>query len=132
MLRAMWPLHQGRPQIEIVLTPALGRQKMIRVLLADSGAGSDQAAFELVLDEDDCLLCNTTVLGQVQLAGAIAGSYPIYGIRVEIPQLGFDDRIRAVGVPTTPTGFDGIAGFRFLNRFGYGNFRNPKQFGIEL
>jgi hypothetical protein len=27
--------------------------------------------------------------------------------------------------------FDGIACFRFLNRFTYGNFGDPGQFGLE-
>ena len=26
---------------------------------------------------------------------------------------------------------DGIAGFRFLNRFTFGNFGNPSEFGLE-
>lgn len=131
MPRVSWSLNQGRPTVEIVLTLALGSQKMTRVLLADTGAGSDRAGFELVLDEDDCLLCTTTAMGQVQVRGAYSGSYPIYGIRVEVPQLTFAGRIRVVGVPTTPTGLDGIAGFRFLNRFGYGNFGDKGQFGLE-
>jgi hypothetical protein len=37
----------------------------------------------------------------------------------------------AVGVQTPPTGFDGIACFRFLNRFTYGNFGSSTQFGLE-
>jgi hypothetical protein len=105
---------------------------MNRILLADTGAGSDQALFELTLDEDDCLLCDTTDMGQVQLRGAYAGLFPIYGIRVEIPQIGCDEHVEAVGVPTIPSGFDGIAGFRFLNRFHYGNFGDKGQFGLEL
>jgi hypothetical protein len=34
-------------------------------------------------------------------------------------------------VPANPQGFEGIAGFRFLNRFTYGNFGNPAEFGLE-
>jgi hypothetical protein len=30
-----------------------------------------------------------------------------------------------------PRPFDGIACFRFLNRFTYGNFGDPNQFGLE-
>jgi hypothetical protein len=37
----------------------------------------------------------------------------------------------AVAVPVVPEGFQGTAGFRFLNRFDYGNFGNPAQFGLE-
>jgi hypothetical protein len=39
--------------------------------------------------------------------------------------------MRAVGVPNAPKGLDGIAGFRFLNRFTYGNFGNALEFGLE-
>jgi hypothetical protein len=38
--------------------------------------------------------------------------------------------VHAVGVPTAPPGLDGIACFRFLNRFTYGNFGNPNEFGL--
>jgi hypothetical protein len=67
----------------------------------------------------------------VVLGGAYSGPYPIYLIRVQVPALGFDHHISAVGVPTTPAGFGGIACFRFLNRFPYGNFGDPSQFGLE-
>ncbi|HUY31727.1 MAG TPA: hypothetical protein VMV69_03030 [Pirellulales bacterium] len=30
-----------------------------------------------------------------------------------------------------PAGFDGVACFGFLNRFTYGNFGDPHQFGLE-
>jgi hypothetical protein len=43
----------------------------------------------------------------------------------------FDAPLRVVGVPANPQGFEGIAGFRFLNRFTYGNFGNPAEFGLE-
>ncbi len=57
--------------------------------------------------------------------------YPIYGIRVEIPQLGFDERVEAACVPKTPAGLDGIACFRFLDRFAYGNFAVRGEIGLE-
>jgi hypothetical protein len=103
-----------------------------RQLLADTGAGSDLALFELILDEDDCLTCGGKFAGMLPLRGAFAGSFPTYFVRIRIPQLGFDDRIRVVGVPTPPPGFNGIAGFRFLNRFTYGNFGDKGQFGLEI
>lgn len=131
MPSVVWPLQKGRPKVEIVLTLAVGGQKVTRVLLADTGAGSDQALFELVLDEDDCLLCHSSVMGRLQLHGAYSGAHPVYGVRVQIPQLGFDEEIEVVGVPKTPIGLHGIAGFRFLNRFTYGNFGDAGQFGIE-
>ncbi len=67
----------------------------------------------------------------VTLGGAYSGSFPVYQLRVRIPQVGFNRRILAVGVPANPRGFEGIAGFRFLNRFAYGNFGNPAEFGLE-
>jgi hypothetical protein len=100
-------------------------------LLGDTGAGSRISAFELVLDEDDCLLCGGIPLPSVTLSGAYAGSFPIYDIPVRLPALGFDQRLHAVGVPSAPAGFDGIACFAFLNRFTYGNFGDPSQFGLE-
>lgn len=131
MARVHWPLVLGRPAIEIALTLAQGGAKIIRKLLADSGAGAMSAPFELILDETDCILCNGTLTQSVTLGGAYSGSYPIYLIRVEIPNLQFDHDILAVGVPTTPSGLDGIACFRFLNRFTYGNFGNPQAFALD-
>jgi hypothetical protein len=34
-------------------------------------------------------------------------------------------------VDAVPDGFRGVAGFRLLKRFDYGNFGNPAQFGLE-
>ena len=118
------------PIIQVVLTLAPGGQKTARNLLADTGAGTSQAAFELLLDEHDCLLCGGKPAQTVHLGGAYTGSFPRYRIRVEIPQLKFDARVFAVAVPNAPTGLDGIACFRFLNRFTYGNFGNYGQFGL--
>jgi hypothetical protein len=59
------------------------------------------------------------------------GTFPIYVIRVQIPPLGFNQELNAVGVPTVPSGLGGIDCFRFLNQFTYGNFGDPKQFGLE-
>ncbi len=67
----------------------------------------------------------------VRLRGAYAGRYSRYSIRVLIPQLAFDAYVYAAGVPNLPVGLDGIACFRFLNRFTYGNFGNAGGFGLE-
>ena len=131
MPRALWQLIGGRPAVEIVLTLAQGAQPLRRRLLADTGAGSAHAGFELLLDENDCLLGGGTPVRAIALGGAYAGSFPTYAIRVQIPALGFDHHILAVGLPSTPTGLDGIAGIRFLNRFTYGNFADSRQFGLE-
>lgn len=39
--------------------------------------------------------------------------------------------VAAVPANALPTGLDGIAAFRFLNRFAYGNFGAPEHFGLE-
>ncbi len=131
MPRAVWPLFHDRPSIRIGLTQAAGGQKTPRYLAADTGAGSMLAAFELILRESDCQLCGGVPAQVVVLGGAYAGSFLIYTLRVQVPELGFDDDVKVAGVPTVPVGFDGIAGFRFLNRFTYGNFGDPGQFGLE-
>ena len=132
MARAQWPLRFDQPTIEIVLSLAQGGQKTVCTLLADTGAGTAQAAFELLLDEHDCLLGGGKAAQTVGLGGAYVGSFPRYVIRVEIPKLNFDARVFAVGVPTIPHGLDGIACFRFLNRFSYGNFGDPAAFALEI
>ena len=128
---AHWPLVLGRPVNEIVLTLAQSGDKLTRTLLADTGAGAMSAPFEMLLDETDCLMCDGTVTQMVTLGGAYASTYPMYLIRVEVPSLQFDHEVLAVGVPATPAGVDGIACFRFLNRFAYGNFGDRLAFGLE-
>lgn len=115
MPRAHWPLRQGRPCVEIVVNLAQGGQPLLRNLLADSGAGSQHSSCELILDEDDCLLCGGMPDQLVALGGAYAGSFPSYVLAVQLPALGFAQEIRVVGVPSPPRGFDGIACFAFLN-----------------
>ncbi len=131
MLRADWPLHLNRPRIQVVLTIALSGQQVLRNLLADTGAGHARAGFELLLEENDCLLCGGQPARQVTLSGAYSGVFPAYFIQVQIPLLGFDEILTAIGAPAAPTGFDGIGCFELLNRFTYGNFGNPTQFGLE-
>jgi|SRR5258708_870960 hypothetical protein len=132
MPRAQWRLHHGRPVIEVTLTLVPSGQQVARRLLADTGAGATIAGFELLLDEQDCLLCGGIPAQGVGLGGAYVGSFPVYLVRVRLPHLGFDQTVPAVGVPTTPKGLDGIASFAFLNRFTYGNFANRTEFGLEI
>ena len=132
MARAQWPLLNDRPVIEVILTFAQGGQKATRTLLADTGAGNMQAPFELLLDENDCLHGGRPVSQTIPLLGAYTGTYPLYLVRVEMPLLRFNRRVLVVGIPKTPNGFDGIACFRFLNRFTYGNFGNSRQFALEI
>jgi len=108
-----------------------GNQPLPLFLLADTGAGGNTSRFELILEESDCLLCGGKTSAMVGLGGAYTGQYPLYLLRVQVPELGFDDPVAVVGVPANPPGFEGIAGFRFLNRFTYGNFGNPAEFGLE-
>jgi len=123
---------RGRPTIEVVLTLVQGGQTVTRTLLADTGAGTAQAPFEMLLDETDCLLCGGKTSKSVSLGGAYSGTFPIYVIRVEIPLLNFKHNLFVVGVATPPIDLDGIAGFRFLNRFSYGNFADSGRFGLEM
>lgn len=100
--------------------------------MADTGAGNASSPFELLLDEDDCVNCGGKPTKMVSVSGAYVGSYPLYVIRIQIPLLGFDDDVPALGVPNPPKDLDGIACFRFLNRFTYGNFGNSSEFGLEM
>ncbi len=100
-------------------------------MLADTGAGNARAGFELLLKEQDCLAAGGVLSRAVVLGRAYTGPHPVYLIRVQIPDLGFDHHLSAVGVPSGPAGFDGIACFRFLNRFECGNFGDPGQFGLN-
>ena len=129
--REQWPLRHSRPCVQVVLTLMPAGTPFLRSLLADTGAGSDSDDFELILEESDCLLCGGIPFPSVSLGGAYVGSFPTYDLQVRIPALGFDRNLLAIGVPSVPAGFDGIACFRFLNRFTYGNFGDPSQFGLE-
>ncbi|HET6882614.1 MAG TPA: hypothetical protein VFI31_20775 [Pirellulales bacterium] len=132
MPRAVWPVSRGRPIIEVVLSVAPGGRPVPRQLIADTGAGTLPSGIELLLDEQDCLTCGGTPMQPIVLGGAYVGSYPTYAIQVGIPALAFNQPVIVVGLPTPPTGFDGIACFRFLNRFIYGNFGKSTEFGLEL
>jgi len=101
-------------------------------LLADTGAGPLDAPFELLLDEEDCLLVARRVGHLVGLGGAYSGAHRTYVVEVRIPALEFCHLAMVVGIERPPLGFDGIAGFRFLNRLTYGNLGQPDRFGLEL
>jgi hypothetical protein len=117
--------------IQVFLTQSQGGQQVGRSLLADTGAGSMNSPFELLLEEQDCLLCGGITVPGVVLGGAYIGPFPRYLIRVCVPAIGFDQEVPVAGVPAGPVGFDGIACFPFLNRFSYGNFGNRGIFGLE-
>jgi hypothetical protein len=132
MPRQVWPLLHDRPSIQIVLPLAPGAQPRICQLLADTGAGTARSGIDLVLDENNCLDGQGSFLRTVRLGGSYRGSYPLCVLRVQIPALGFGHDALAVGVSRVPAGFDGLACFQFLNRFAYGNFGDPSQFGLEV
>lgn len=124
------PLHNDRPAVAVKLRSADGQDVPWR-LVADTGAGTRRDTFELILDEDDCLQCSGVYVHTVRLRGAYNGSFPVYVLDVAVPSLNFDEPINVIGVPSVPAGFDGIACFRFLRRFNYGNFGNPDAFGLD-
>ena len=131
MPRVNWPLRNGRPSIEVILPLAVAGQPLVRSLLADTGAGSLLSGFELILAEADCLRCGGIPLQPITLGGAYVGTFPVYQLMVEIPPLGFAQDLWAFGVPSVRPGFDGIACFRLINQFHYGNFSDPAVFGLE-
>lgn len=131
MPRAVWPLVNGRPAIEVVLVHAHGGKCISRVLLADTGAGNILAPFDFIVHESDCVTCGAAASTSIKLDGSHAGTHPVYLIRAEIPALGFSHQLRVVGAQSVPFRREGIASFPFLNRFTYGNFGDPKQFGLE-
>src|SRR5436305_1372398 len=114
MPRVLWPLLHDCPSIEIVLTQTPGGKSVVRRLLADTGAGSAQNRVQLLLPESDCVSCGGNPIFLIDLHGAYKGLFIGYELRVRLPALGFDQMVPVAGVPAGPTGFDGIACFRFL------------------
>ena len=120
--------------MHVELVDAASGHMVTRTLLADTGAGGLEAPFELILRVSDCeRYMGLRSSDDVQLGGAIVGTYPIYALQVEIPALSYARRARVVAVPDAacPAGLDGIAGFRFLSLFTYGNFGDRHRFGLE-
>src|SRR5438876_10181638 len=105
MPRVSWPLYHDCPCVQITLTLTASGQAFPRTLLADTGAGSRYAGFELILEEDDCLHCGGFPGASITLGGAYSGLFPVYDLRVQVPALGFDRNVRAVGVSSVPPDF---------------------------
>lgn len=105
-----------------------------RTLLADTGGGSATVAVDLVLSQADGARCGGKIQQLVNSGGAIHGSFEVRSIEIAIPALNLKRRVNVMLVPTEtlPDGLQGIACFRFLNSFTYGNFSNPAEFGLEL
>jgi hypothetical protein len=108
MPRKEWPLRHGRPCVEVVLTLTQGSKPFPRTLLADTGAGSHNCGFELILTDNDCILCGGILLQPVTLCGAYSGTFPSYLLLVQLPALGFAKNLRVVGVPSLSGKFDGL------------------------
>ena len=132
MPRVTWPLLRNRPRIQVALVPWFGGRNLVRDLLADTGAGSTRSGFDLLLDEQDCKSCGGNPATSLQVHGAYAGTFPVYLLQVQIPQLGFNGNVRVIGAPSVPAAFSGIAAFPFLRRFTYGNFGMADEFGLEM
>lgn len=132
MPRKLWPLIDGRPAVQVEFKLAENGGAASRTLLADTGAGSHQATFELILDEQDCVRFGGQFCAAAALGGAYQGHFPVYLVKATIASIEFDGELRAVGVNTSIHNLDGIAGFRFLNQFTYGNFGDSSQFGLEF
>ena len=130
MPRTAWPLVSGRPIVQVSLVSGTGQIETLD-LLADTGAGSVDSPFEILLDEQTCLMFGGSPGQSVKLRGAYQGSFPVYVVRAKIPSLDFEQYIRAVAVASVPHELRGIACFRLLNRFAFGNFGDGNQFGLE-
>jgi len=130
MPRAIWALVGGRPVVQVELHTAEGRTAT-RTLLADTGAGTLRSGFELLLRDEDCRLCGSRQMQSVCLRGAYEGEYWAYMLYVRIPMLGQNRYVRTLGVENVPPGLDGIACFRFLSQYAFGNLDGPNSFGLE-
>jgi hypothetical protein len=128
-----WPLRRGTPCIEVQLVHRMTDVRDARTLLADTGAASIQSPFELVLGAADQHRFGGRPHRRVRLGGAIRGTFAVCTVWVEIPGLLRVQPVAAVAVPAAmlPRGLDGIAAFRFLDRFSYGNFADPGAFDLE-
>ncbi len=134
MSRVTWPLEGNRPIVKVQLIDTATGHLVTQTLLADTGAGGLEAPFDLILDASDCQrYMGLRSSNDIGLGGAIVGTYPIYAMQVQTPELSVAQRVRVVAVPDTacPARLDGIACFRFLSSFTYGNFGDRHLFGLE-
>jgi len=129
----MWLLQNDLPVIEVLLLAPFTGEWESRTLLADTGAGPRFSPFEIVLSHADIARFGEEESGFISVSGALQGQFRVYRIRLQIPALRVDRSVRALSAPTSSLigGLDGIAGFRFLNSFSYGNFGNAYHFGLE-
>ncbi len=134
MPRQTWLHHRDVPIIEVQLLEPFTGLWMSRKLLADTGAGPRFSPFEIVLSHADIARFSIEESGSVGVSGALQGQLQIHKIQLQIPALNVNRFVGALSAPASSLlmGLDGIAAFRFLNLFSFGNFGNPGEFGLEL
>jgi len=132
--RQTWLLHNDLPVIEVLLLePFTGSWESL-TLLADTGAGPRFSPFEIVLSHADIARFGQEESGFAGVSGALQGQFRVHRVRLQIPSLRVDLAVDALSAPSSSLigGLDGIAAFRFLNSFSYGNFGSPYEFGLEV
>ena len=132
MPRASWPLIAGQLVVQIELKETGSDLTLTRTLLADTGGGSALMPVHLGLSDEDVIRCGGIFRGYVGAGGAIEDDFKVYAVDIVIPELNLISLVNVMAVPaeTLPDGLQGIACFRFLNSFNYGNFGNPAEFGL--
>jgi len=132
--RQTWLLQDDLPVIEVLLLEPFTGSWESRTLLADTGAGPRFSPFEIVLSHADIARFGQQELGEAGVIGALQGRLTVFSVQLQIPRLGVDISVDALSAPSLSMlgGLDGIAAFRFLNSFFYGNFGSPYEFGLEV
>ena len=83
MPAALWPLHNDLPTVELTFPSLVDGQEAVCRLIADTGAGSRQSVFELILDDPivrrhrQLTTCHCRCLGLILRAASI-GSIDAY------------------------------------------------------
>ncbi len=133
MPRFTWPLQNGQPIISIYLRDVETGVLLPRTLLADTGAGDACTSVELILSQRDGKQFGQRWVGNAQGGGFVRGNFEIQLVPIVIPAVNVSRLAAALLIPANelPQGLNGIAGFRLLNAFSYGNFGDPKRFGLE-
>lgn len=85
------------------------------------------------MSESDARRFGRRIIGSSAVGGAILGQFPIWSVEIEIAALRLRRQVSALCVPglSLPHKAEGIAAFRFLNAFCYGNFGDASVFGLE-
>lgn len=134
MPRQTWLLQKDVPVIEVQLLEQFTGLWVNRVLLADTGAGPRFSPFEIVLSHADIARFSMEESGSVGVSGALQGRLQVHKVQLQISALSINRYVSALSAPASSLlmGLDGIAAFRFLNSFSYGNFGSASEFGLEI